>query len=261
MLALYHFGGAICAQKVRIALEEKGLKWQSRDCSGPALRDPEYLKLNPNGVVPTLVHGSTVINESRIISEYIEDAFDGPSLMPADPRERHRARLWSKQIDDSLHLNVFILTFATGAREIFLSIPSAARANSMPGLRDPIKRRIANELLESSLDSPWVAMAVERFRRLLNEMEVELARSPYLAGSSYSLADADYTAYIKRLSDIGLDKLWDGKPAVQHWWTQMKQRPSYQAAILEWFTAEDANRYLRSRECFATAIDKLVSTV
>ena len=55
MLMLYHFPGAICAQKVRVALAEKGLYWESRSVLRE-LRSPDYLRLNPHGYVRTLVH-------------------------------------------------------------------------------------------------------------------------------------------------------------------------------------------------------------
>ncbi len=59
MLELYHGYTSVCAQKVRLTLAEKGLEWKSHvlNLNGDQL-DPAYLKLNPNGVVPTLVHNS-----------------------------------------------------------------------------------------------------------------------------------------------------------------------------------------------------------
>ena len=261
MLALYHFGGAICAQKVRLALSEKNLVWESRDCSGPALRDPGYLELNPNGVVPTLVHDDVVLTESRIISEYINDAFRGPALMPTDPGARYRARLWSKQIDDSLHLNVFILSFVIVLRQKFLEMAPAIRVSALPGLRDPIKRQISEDLLEYGWDSPWTRMAVKRFHRLLVEMQTRLAHSRHLAGADYSLADADYTAYLNRLADLGFDGLWADKPAVEDWLGRMKERLSYKAGILSWNTPTDTEHYSTSRKRHAAEIDQLLATL
>ena len=258
MLALYHFGNAICAQKVRLALQEKGVAWESRDCSGPALRDSDYLKLNPNGVVPTLVHDHAVLIESRIISEYINDAFEGPDLMPLDPYERHRARLWSKQIDDGLHLNIFILSFVAGMREMFQKMPPEVRARALPGLRDPIKRRISEDLLEQGFNAPWVPIAADRFQRMIDEMQTWLERSPYLAGSTYSLADADYTAYLDRLTNLGLDVLWADKPGVQNWWDRMTVRQSYKAAILDWRPPADTERLKGARERYAADIARLI---
>ena len=260
MPILYHFGGAICAQKVRLALAEKGIEFESRECNGPGLRDPAYLKLNPGGVVPTLVHGDLVIEESRIISEYINDAFDGPPLMPADAHERYRARYWSKQIDDSLHINVFVLTFLSFAREMFRQLPEDVRKTAMPGLRDPIKRRIANELYEQEWKTPWAAIAVERFQILVNEMDAWLAQSRYLAGNSYSLADADFTAYINRLLEMGLDQILSDKPSLLGWWDRMRARPSFDQAISAWQTPEDNERYARGRDHHSDELQRLVKT-
>jgi len=247
VLTLYHFGGAICAQKVRIALFEKQLEWESVDCSGAALRAENYLSLNPNGVVPTLIHDGAILTESRIISEYINDAFVGPALMPAGSIQRHRARLWSKQIDDVFHLNIFILTFVAIAREDYLQLAPEVRSNAMPGLCDPIKRTIANELPEGGMQSPWIGIAIKRFCLMLEAMEQQLEQSPFLAGDTYTLADADYTAYLKRLADLGFGALWENKSSLCGWWGRMSAGASFETAILAWKTPEVSSRYERAR--------------
>ena len=93
MLELYHNINSVCAQKVRIALKEKRLEPKDHIMT---LRgdqyEPAYLRLNPNGVVPTLIHNGEPITESSLILYYIDDAFPGPSLMPKPPRQRHRVR-------------------------------------------------------------------------------------------------------------------------------------------------------------------------
>ena len=77
MLILYDFGNSVCCQKVRITLVEKGLTWEARrvDLFKTEQYDPEYLKLNPKGVVPTLVHDGTPVIESTLICEYIDETF------------------------------------------------------------------------------------------------------------------------------------------------------------------------------------------
>jgi glutathione S-transferase len=234
MLELYHFASAIGAQKVRLALDEKRLRFQSH-CDMALLRNPEYLKLNPNGVVPTLVHDGRVLLESRIISEYLEDEFPAPALLPKDPYERYRARYWSKQSDDSLHLNVFTLSFVSYMRERFLAMPDEERERQMPGLRDPIKRQRARDLLAQGAESPHLGVALERFRQVIAEMESSLASSgPWLAGPRYTLADADLTPYFHRLKSLKLDPLWGECPAVISWFERARGRASYKSAILDW---------------------------
>ncbi len=74
MLELYNHDMSVCAAKVRFAMAEKGLEYTSRMVNLLARehKTPEYLALNPNGVVPTLVHNGHVVYESTIINEYLE---------------------------------------------------------------------------------------------------------------------------------------------------------------------------------------------
>ena len=76
MLELYHFHGATCGLKSRLALAEKGVEYVGHAVERDYLRTPEYRKLNPNGVVPTLIHNGDVVLESSCIINYIDDVFD-----------------------------------------------------------------------------------------------------------------------------------------------------------------------------------------
>jgi len=82
--------------KVRLVLNEKGLPWDGKilDLRRGDQFDPEYRKLNPNSVVPTLVHDGRVVVESTVIIEYLDEAFPSPALMSGDPYQRAVARLW-----------------------------------------------------------------------------------------------------------------------------------------------------------------------
>ena len=101
MLEHHHNINSVCAQKVRIALKEKALdvKEHLLTLRGDQ-HDPAYRKLNPNGVVPTLVHDGKPIIESSLILYYLDDAFPDPPLMPREPQLRHRVRLYNKLIDE-----------------------------------------------------------------------------------------------------------------------------------------------------------------
>ena len=104
MLELYHNINSVCAQKVRIALEEKGQKAEEHVLT---LRgdqnEPAYLKLNPSGVVPTLVHDGHPVVESSLILYYLDEVFPAPPLMPKAPLPRLRVRLYNKLIDEYVH--------------------------------------------------------------------------------------------------------------------------------------------------------------
>jgi glutathione S-transferase len=239
-LTLFHIADAICAQKVRIALAEKSLAWDSRIVTD--LRSADYLSLNPNGYVPTLVHDDVTLIESRIISEYIEDAFAGASLLPDDPFGRYRARKWTKQVDDALHLAIYTLSFAIVFREARLKMSEEARRDALP-LTNPVKRAYTIDLVDRGLASPHFASAVDRFVKLLGEMDNALSVSPWLAGDRYSLADCDLTPYLARLRRLGLlPLLLPSFPAVSRWFDAVEARPSFASGISDWLSGDDESR-------------------
>jgi Glutathione S-transferase len=117
-LELYHNDMSTCAQKVRLALTEKCLDWTSHhmDLRKGDTRTDEYKKLNPNAVVPTLIDKGTVICESTVIMEYLEDAYPQTSLRPKDPIECARMRTWTKQLDENLHAAVGTISVSVAFR-------------------------------------------------------------------------------------------------------------------------------------------------
>ena len=113
MLELYQFGNSVCAQKVRITMVEKGLDWETREVNLfiSEQYSPEYLKINPKGVVPTLVVDGQPIIESTLICEFLDETYPEPSLMPKDALSRSQMRLWSKAVDEGLFEGVVELVF------------------------------------------------------------------------------------------------------------------------------------------------------
>src|SRR5262245_6583097 len=129
MLALYHFDRSTAAQKVRLSLAEKGLAWESHYVD-PSLskrdqHDPDYLKLNPRGVVPTLSHDGMVVRESQVILEYLEDAFPTPPLRPASAHEQAQMRLWTKLVDESVHVDSRTIGQCVAMRFVILQADAA----------------------------------------------------------------------------------------------------------------------------------------
>ena len=93
-LELYNFPASTCSLKVRLCLAEKNLDWIDHRLS-PSATDhltPEYLKMNPNGVVPTLLHNGDPIIDSSVIIEYLDEVFPAISLTPTHPKERAKMR-------------------------------------------------------------------------------------------------------------------------------------------------------------------------
>ncbi len=241
MLELYHSINSVCAQKVRIALHEKGLsaKEHLMTLAGDQF-DPAYMRLNPNAVVPTLVHDGHPIVESSVILYYIDEAFPEPPLMPRDLKSRATVRLYNKLVDEYVHNSCMILSFATCFRGRLLKMSPAEREAELA--RTPIPKRAdyKRDVTAHGLDSVYVAEAVKSHVKLLDWIEESLRSGAYLAGDAYSLADVAVIPYVLRLELIGLDKIWATRPGVARWWDQMKKRPSTQETILARMTPADS---------------------
>ena len=147
MLELYYFPTATCGLKARLAAEEKGVDYISRvlDRDAGALNTPAYRALNPQGVVPTLVHDGRVFVESSIIMHYLDDAFSGPGLMPDSPGDRAGARLWMKRADESYLPALGALTYALFVRhkagKIARGPAGLLRRHTGPGAAGPPDQR------------------------------------------------------------------------------------------------------------------------
>lgn len=243
MLRLYDGTTSVCAIKVRLALSEKGPPWKSEtlDLRRGDQFDPDYLKLNPGAVVPTLIDGDDVIIESSVIMQYLEDLQPEPTLLPATPRDRARMRLWLKRIDDPTHPACGILTHATAFRPSFLAKSPEEQKAHFAKMPDPARRARQEAVYRDGLDSPIVAGAVMTYDKLLADMETALENSPWIAGPSYSLADAAATPYITRIDNLGLLTVWEeARPRVLDWFTRVRERPSFKAAVTDYFTEKDA---------------------
>jgi glutathione S-transferase len=234
VLELYHNINSVCAQKVRIALKEKGQEAKEHllTLQGDQ-NDPVYMKLNPNGVVPTLVHDSNVITESSLILYYVDDAFPNPPLMPKTPVARHRVRLYNKLIDEYVHNSCTIITFATAFRQRFLKV---SREQWLAEInKAPLKRRAEykRSVIEHGLDSEFVIDALHQHQKMISWMADDLNHGPYLAGEIFTNADCAVIPYFLRLELLKLGAMWQQYPAVGDWWARVRERSSVKAAIFD----------------------------
>ena len=239
MIELYHNDMSVCAQKVRFALAEKKLKWEGHHLNLRAgdQQKPEYLKLNPNAVVPTLVDNGTVIIESTVINEYLDDAYPEPSLRPTDSIARARMRLWTKQLDEGVHAATSVVSTAIAFRYQKLAIGMEELEKFHQKMPDPVKRERSWENITRGVESRYFADAVKRFDKLLGDMEAELLEGPWLSGKDFSLADIGYAPYIMRLEHLQMQFLWDKRPHVPAWFERLQERRAFTEGIEEWFNA------------------------
>lgn len=226
-LHLYHSVESTCAQKVRIVLAEKGIPWNEIRLN---LRkgeqfDPEYLKLNPKAVVPTLTHDNQVIRESSIINEYLEDSFPEPTLRPTDNFDRARMRLLIKTVDDEVHPAIGILSYAVFLRHQMNELKSPEElAEHFNKVADPARRERQKQTHEQGLESPAAGSAISTLNRVIALIDESLGDNPWLTGQQLSLADAAILPYMFRARAINLSRLWQDRPRVDAWLARGIQR-------------------------------------
>jgi glutathione S-transferase len=120
-------------------------------------------------------------------------------------------------------------------------MPKEVQEKSLP--LNPIKRLVTVELGERGADSMFFKMATDRFRTLLTEMDAALAKTEWLSGDMYGMADVDYTPYLRRLAELGFWHLVaKDHPHVQRWYQALRSRPNFSKAIEEWETDADRKR-------------------
>ncbi|MEC8426969.1 MAG: glutathione S-transferase family protein [Pseudomonadota bacterium] len=234
MLKLYHFLLATCGTKVRFVLAEKGMDYEEciLDPDAGDLTTPEYLKLNPNGVVPTLVHDDHVITESSVIMNYLEDLDPESSLRPPAAYERAKMNTWMKLADEKYLSALGALTYATLIRPKLLALDQQSREEEYGKTQDPERRSLKRDLIEQGLDSKVIPGALKALDGMLDRIENSLAEGEYLAGVTYSLADAAIAPFVYRLSLMNLlQNPETQRPALLAWWDRIQSRPSYDAVI------------------------------
>jgi glutathione S-transferase len=244
MLKLYTAHNSICTQKVFLTLIEKGLEWESEyiDLFKNEQYRPDYLRLNPKGVVPTLIHEGHPVIESTLICEYIDRTFPKPSLVPTGAYDQSRMRLWSKHIDEGVFEATREISFSAMFRDKMRSMTEDERNGRFKNIGDPGRRVRFISTYEEGEDSVYVAQGIFAFEKMFREMENDLAaKQDWLVGD-YSLADINLTPFVARLEYLGLLDIWIAeRPRVRAWWTRAKTRPSFKAAIANRLTPEQVS--------------------
>jgi glutathione S-transferase len=193
---------------------------------------PEYLKLNPNGVIPLLVlSDGRSLYESGTICEFLDETWPEPSLRPADPYQRAEMRNWIRHADERIG-NLIIFNWKH-------SLAKTASQWSDEELAERLKKVPSKERQEAWLRAarrPYTTEEEGEARRklvlMLDKMEASLSRHGWLVGDSYSLADIAVVPFVKRIDEeIAPDGVSEQQhPRVLSWWQRIQSRPAFAEA-------------------------------
>lgn len=233
-LTLYNAPQSTCSQRVRFVLQAKGLTFDEQKLdlfSGDQLK-PDYLKLNPNGVVPTLVHDGHVIIDSSVIIEYLDEVFlHGERFVPEDPVARAKMRALMRFIDEvptpairvpSYNI-AFVRYFRSMSEEEFRALAESK----------PLRKEFLLSMGRTGFPEEEMNKAMDRLARALVRMDQAISAhgGTWLLGERLTLADIAIMPVIVRMDDIRLAHMWDGKATIARWLEAIRAHPAFARAF------------------------------
>ena len=232
MLALYHFGPVANSLTPLLCLLEKALAFDNRvlDSRKWEHHDPAFRAINPEGMVPVLLHDGRVVRESTVINEYLEDVFPEGPLRPADPWLGAEMRVLTKYVDEYFCPALTVIG-AHGAAPFASKIDKgemAARLAMMPN--EEVRRKWAT-VSEAGYADADLADARRKLGSCIARLEGVLETGgPWLLGDAYSLADIKWYSMAPALPRVMPEACNPGAtPAIAGWLERMAARPAVEA--------------------------------
>ncbi|WP_108663574.1 glutathione S-transferase family protein [Acuticoccus kandeliae] len=226
---LYNAPQSTCSQRVRYTLNAKGAPFEEVKLdlfAGDQLK-PDYLAINPNGVVPTLLHDGRPVIDSAVIMEYLDEIDHAVPLVPDDPVERARMRAMIRYIDEVPTPAVRVPSYNLAFLPHFQAMSEA----EFQALCDskPLRREFLMKMGRTGFPKAEMDEALGRLDRAVTRMAEWLDQSggPWLMGERLTLADIAIMPVIVRMADIDLETSWADKPAVARWFDALRQTPAF----------------------------------
>ncbi|HEY5305254.1 MAG TPA: glutathione S-transferase family protein [Pseudolabrys sp.] len=225
---LYNAPQSTCSQRVRFVFNGKKIPFDEVRLNlleGDQLK-PEYLKLNPNGVVPTLDHDGDIVIDSTVITEYLDEVAPQASFTPESPVERAHMRALMHFIDEmpaaAVRVPTFNLAFLPSyqkmSREAFVAMAESK----------PLRREFMTAMGQTGFPQAEMDAALARLRRTYERMDAQIANSggPWLLGKKISLADVAVMPALVRMHDLNLPG-WHDLPRIVTWFDNIRAHPAF----------------------------------
>ena len=230
---LWHDDLSSCSQRVRMVLAVKGLHWVSHLIEIPKGDNttPEYLAINPKGLVPAFVHDGMLMIESIDIIEYLDRTFLEPPLSPRDPELRPQMEEWLKRADSAQYdLKVLSHEF------LFRAVRKVSAADL-----ENFEKNVDNDILVDfirlyrrgdRLPGAMISESVTRTDVCFRNLDKALAGMDWLVNDALTLADIAWMPNVHRmqLMDWPLDRY----PNLQSWHERVRSLDAYRKGIVDW---------------------------
>lgn len=234
MIAVHTWEPNANSGKPLFCLHEKGVPFAYHyvDMGRREQHGPAFLAINPAGTVPAVVHDGLVMTESTPALEYIDDAFDGPALKPADPLARVRMRQVMRAMDQSICPALAMVASNRLAPPRFRDMGEEERRRELDRIPSPERRRTWELLMFDRTPPAELAESERRVAEGIGWLEALLADGPWLAGDVFSLADVVavatfHSVHLSRPAEVNADRT----PRLIGWLRRCHARPGIRAAL------------------------------
>jgi glutathione S-transferase len=231
-LKYYHAEPLANSLKSMIPLFEKGLPFESIyvDLHKFEQHEPWFVAINPEGQVPVLDHDGVIITHTTVINEYLEDAFpDAPPLRPADPEGKARMRYWNKFVDEHVTNHVSMHGWHRMVGVIARGIEGGAFEELMARIPLPDQRKKWMDA-RSGFSEELLANATAKIEYAVAKVEAQLAKTAWLAGDMYTLADINFYCHCGMMVERMFPEMTIG-PRLVEWRDRMTARPKVAEAL------------------------------
>ena len=201
MITLYQFSTSPFAEKVRRALNYKGVPFEIHEVARAKVAQGDYERVSPTGKFPSIQDGETVVWDSTDILYHLESAHDGPSLVPAGPRDAALAHAIEEWADESLYFYEMTMRL-TWEHNLDAALDEFAR--TLPGVPKPRLKSLIVETTTRLTEAQGVGRkprdrVVRDVERHVQALDGMLDGRAWLVGDALSLADLAVVAQVNAL--------------------------------------------------------------
>ncbi|HEX2566179.1 MAG TPA: glutathione S-transferase [Burkholderiales bacterium] len=196
MLKIWGRVNSVNVKKALWAAEELGLKYERIDAGLQfgVNKTPEYLKMNPTGLVPTIDDDGFVLWESHTIVRYLAAKHAMGTLCPSDLQARADAERWMD----------WAFTFQRAMRDVFWGL-----------IRTPAEKR----------DHKAIEEGRKLSAQLLAIPEAVLSQRRFVGGERFTMGDIPLGCEVQRWMRVPIER--PPFPAVEAWFARLRERPAY----------------------------------
>ncbi len=235
-LKYYHAEPLANSLKSMVPLFEKGLPFESVyvDLHKFEQHSEWFVAINPEGQVPVLDHNGNIITHTTVINEYLEDVFPEIPLRPRDPVGAARMRYWNKFVDEHVMNHVSMHGWHRLVGVIARKIDSGEFDKLMERVPLPDQRK-KWKTARSGFSEQDLANATEKIIYAVDKVEKQLAKTAYLAGNDYTLADINFYSMCGMMVERMFPELQIAKrcPRLIDWRERVTARPAMATALAQ----------------------------